>query len=98
MKLVMSERIESVIPATYILCNMHAIMGWFGNNANLLGNIKVTIWHYAAIEDLVEIYDLKSKEWSKGSQSYPEDTWEHACVALHIPSCRTEDSSDLNLK
>ena len=48
----MSERIESVIPATYILCNMHAIMGWFGNNANLLGNIKVTIWHYAAIEDL----------------------------------------------
>ena len=47
--LVMSERIESVIPATYILC---MLMGWFGNNANLLGNIKVTIWHYAAIEDL----------------------------------------------
>ena len=44
-KLVMSERIESVIPAIYILC---MLMGWFGNNANLLGNIKVTIWLYAA--------------------------------------------------
>ena len=41
----------------------------------------------------MEIYDLKLKIWSQGSQNYPEDTWEHACVALHIPSCRTTDDS-----
>ena len=59
--------------------------------------INILIWRIT-LSGLVEIYDLKSKEWTKGSQSYPEDTWEHACVALHIPSCRTEDSTDLNLK
>ena len=45
---------------------------------------------------LVEIYDLKTKTWNHDSKKYPEDIWEHACVALHIPSCRTEDSQELN--
>ena len=48
-KLVMAERIESVIPATYIIC---MLMGWYGGNGEILGNIKLTIWHYAAIHDL----------------------------------------------
>ena len=48
-KLVMAERIESVIPATYIIC---MLMGWYGGNGEILGNIKLTIWHYAAIDNL----------------------------------------------
>ena len=48
-KLVMAERIESVIPATYIIC---MLMGWYGGNGEILGNIKLTIWHYAAIENI----------------------------------------------
>ena len=46
--LVMSERIETVVPAIYMIC---VLMGWFGPNATMLGNIKLTIWHYAAIGD-----------------------------------------------
>ena len=46
--LVMSERIETVVPAIYMIC---VLMGWFGPNGTILGNIKLTIWHYAAIED-----------------------------------------------
>ena len=44
----MSERIETVVPAIYMIC---VLMGWFGPNGTILGNIKLTIWHYAAIED-----------------------------------------------
>ena len=46
--LVMSERIETVVPAIYMIC---VLMGWFGPNGYILGNIKLTIWHYAAIGD-----------------------------------------------
>ena len=46
--LVMSERIETVVPAIYMLC---VLMGWFGPNGTILGNIKLTIWHYTAIEN-----------------------------------------------
>ena len=46
--LVKTERIETVVPAIYIIC---VLMSWFGPNGTILGNIKLTIWHYAAIED-----------------------------------------------
>jgi len=39
----------------------------------------------------VEVYDLKTKAWTRGHKNYPEDTWEHACVALHIPSIRKDE-------
>ena len=39
----------------------------------------------------VEVYDLKTKTWTRGHKNYPEDTWEHACVALHIPSIRKDE-------
>jgi len=39
----------------------------------------------------VEVYDMRSKSWTKGNKSYPEDTWEHACVAMHIPSIRKDE-------
>ena len=34
---------------------------------------------------------MKTKSWTRGHKSYPEDTWEHACVALHIPSIRKDE-------
>ena len=53
--LVMSERIETVVPAIYMIC---VLMGWFGPNGTILGNIKLTIWHYAAIEDFQAFLQL----------------------------------------
>ena len=45
---------------------------------------------------LIEIYDMKTRSWNNqgGNKCYPEETWEHACVALHIPSIREEDLED----
>ena len=37
----MTERIESVIPFTYLLT---FLMAYYGPNAEILGNIKLTIW------------------------------------------------------
>ena len=37
------------------------------------------------------MYDLKTKTWTRGHKNYPEDTWEHACVALHIPSIQKDE-------
>ena len=47
--LVISERIETVIPLTYIIC---FLMGWFGPNAEFFGSINLTIWHHLAVTDL----------------------------------------------
>ena len=41
--LVLSERIETVIPLTYILCFLSA---YYGPNASVLCGIKLTIWHH----------------------------------------------------
>ena len=49
--LVISERIETVIPLTYILC---FLMAWYGPNAEFLGSIKLTIWHHHAVINLVD--------------------------------------------
>ena len=46
---------------------------------------------YFFIQGFVEVYDLKTKAWTRGHKNYPEDTWEHACVALHIPSIRKNE-------
>ena len=48
-ELVLTERIETIIPMTYILLN---IMAYFGPNGEILGNIRLTIWHYQAITDI----------------------------------------------
>ena len=47
--LVISERIETVIPLMYIIC---FLMGWYGPNAEFLGSINLTIWHHLAVTDL----------------------------------------------
>ena len=46
----MTERIETIIPLTYILMTL---MAFYGPNAEILGNIKLAIWHYQTpIEDI----------------------------------------------
>ena len=47
--LVATERIETLIPLTYIAI---ILMAYYGPNAEILGTIKLTIWHYqSAIGD-----------------------------------------------
>ena len=48
-ELVMTERIESVIPVTYILT---FLMAYYGPNAKILGNIKLTLWQYQSVTDI----------------------------------------------
>ena len=48
-ELVVIERIETVIPITYILIFN---MAYYGPNAEILGNIKLSIWHYEAVVDV----------------------------------------------
>ena len=45
----MTERIESVIPFTYLLT---FLMAYYGPNAEILGNIKLTIWQYQSVADI----------------------------------------------
>ena len=47
-ELIMTERIESVIPFTYLLT---FLMAYYGPNAEILGNIKLTI-QYQSIADI----------------------------------------------
>ena len=48
-ELIMTERIESVIPFTYLLT---FLMANYGPNAEILGNIKLTIWQYQSVADI----------------------------------------------
>ena len=42
-ELVLTERIEAIIPLTYILLTL---MAYHGPNAEIMGNIKLKIWQY----------------------------------------------------
>ena len=48
-ELVLTERIASVIPFTYLLT---FLMAYYGPNAEILGNIKLTIWQYQGVTDI----------------------------------------------
>ena len=48
-ELVLTERIASVIPFTYLLT---FLMAYYGPNAEILGNIKLTIWQYQSVADI----------------------------------------------
>ncbi|XP_037937944.1 kelch-like protein 26 [Teleopsis dalmanni] len=40
----------------------------------------------------VQCYDLDTKEWSFNKpEKFPKDVWECACVALYVPSVRSEE-------
>ena len=46
--LVLNERCEIVIPLLYILT---FLMAYNGANAELIGNVKLTLWQYRAVKD-----------------------------------------------
>jgi len=37
----------------------------------------------------IEYYDIEEQTWTVESK-YPQDVWEHTCVALCIPKCRDD--------
>ena len=47
--LILNERCEIVVPLLYILT---FLMAYFGPNAELIGNVKLTIWQYQAVKDI----------------------------------------------
>ena len=58
--LVAAERIETIIPLTYMVI---ILMAYYGPNAELMGTIKLIIWHYKGaigenIEDFVTSISL----------------------------------------
>ena len=48
-QLVMTERIETVIPLTYMAI---VALSYFSPNAELMMGMKLTLWHNVAIDDL----------------------------------------------
>ena len=48
-RLVMTERIESVMTMTYLIL---MLMAYYGPNAEKLLGIKLTLWHHNAISDI----------------------------------------------
>ena len=48
-ELVLVERVETLVPLTYMAC---FLMAYYGPNAEILGSIKLTIWNYEAISDI----------------------------------------------
>ena len=47
--LVLTERIEIIIPMTYLISFM---MAWYGPNSEIIGGVKLDIWHLKAVKDL----------------------------------------------
>ena len=48
----LTERVETVIPLLFITTFMIA---FHGPNAELIGNVKLTIWQYEAVTDINEL-------------------------------------------
>ena len=47
-ELVLTERIETLVPLTYIIC---FAIAYYGPNAEILGNVKLDLWQYKPILD-----------------------------------------------
>ena len=47
--LTLTERVETLVPFTYILC---FAIAYYGPNAEILGNVKLTLWHYKPVLDI----------------------------------------------
>ena len=49
-QLVLTERIETLVPLSYIAI---MVMAYYGPNANILGSVKLAIWHHqSTIQDI----------------------------------------------
>ena len=48
-ELTLTERIETLVPLTYMLC---FAISYYGPNAELMGNVKLTLWHFKSVLDI----------------------------------------------
>ena len=48
-ELVLTERIETLVPLTYMIC---FAIAYYGPNAEILGSVKLTLWHYKSVLDI----------------------------------------------
>ena len=48
-ELVLTERIETLVPLTYIIC---FTIAYYGPNAEILGNVKLNLWAFKPILDI----------------------------------------------
>ena len=48
-ELTLTERIETLVPLTYMIC--YAI-AYYGPNAEILGSVKLDIWHFKSVLDI----------------------------------------------
>ena len=55
--LVITERVEFIVPGTFILM---ILIAFYGPNAYLLGNIKLTLWHFQEIKDIQKLLEILS--------------------------------------
>ena len=46
--LLLTERIETIVPLTYMIC---FAIAYYGPNAEILGNVKLDLWHYKPVLD-----------------------------------------------
>jgi hypothetical protein len=53
--LVLAETVELTIPVIYTICFM---LAYFGPNAEVLGNIKNSYFHYTAVEDVWASFEM----------------------------------------
>ena len=56
-RLVITERVEFIVPGTFILM---ILIAFYGPNAHLLGNIKLTLWHFQEIKDIQKLLEILS--------------------------------------
>ena len=48
-ELVLTERIETLVPLTYMIC---FAMTYYGPNAEILGNFKLDLWQFKPVLDI----------------------------------------------
>lgn len=51
--LILTERIETIVPLTYIACMS---MAYFGPNAEIMGSVRLEIWHHQKMIDDFESF------------------------------------------
>jgi hypothetical protein len=48
-ELILTEKIETLVPLTYIIC---FAIAFYGPNAEILGNVKLDLWHFKPVLDI----------------------------------------------
>ena len=48
-ELVLTERIETLVPLTYMIC---FAIAYYGPNAEILGSVKLDLWHFKPVLDI----------------------------------------------